>query len=154
MEEGTRVGASEWQYFVPYQQDFGQALQELRQQVFASGEFWWYGEGDYLPESMRVPRPTRLENVFDDENVQQSGTHSILDVFRVLAPGDAWEYGSVAPATAEEIHTATGTTHPDRSHAAVLSDTLDRQRWVGRCAVLYGDQGDPSEIVFWGHSGD
>lgn len=33
------MGASGWSYFVPYQQDIGQALQQLREQVFASGDF-------------------------------------------------------------------------------------------------------------------
>jgi len=33
------MGASGWSYFVPYQQDIEQALQQLREQVFASGDF-------------------------------------------------------------------------------------------------------------------
>jgi hypothetical protein len=34
------MGASGWSYFVSYQQDIAQALQQLREQVFASGDFY------------------------------------------------------------------------------------------------------------------
>jgi hypothetical protein len=33
------MGASGWRYFVPYQPDIQQALQELREDVFKRGEF-------------------------------------------------------------------------------------------------------------------
>jgi len=38
------MGASEWRYFVPYQEDLNLALRDLRQQVFSTGEYWWYGD--------------------------------------------------------------------------------------------------------------
>ena len=34
------MGAVSWDYVVPYQRDIAQALQQLRQQVFASGAFY------------------------------------------------------------------------------------------------------------------
>jgi hypothetical protein len=34
------MGASQWGYFVPYQADMEQALQDLRQQVFRDGTFY------------------------------------------------------------------------------------------------------------------
>jgi hypothetical protein len=148
------MGASVWEYFVPYQESLGQALQELRQRVFTAGDYWWYGEDESLPESLRAPRPERLEDVFDDEIVREEGTHSILDVFRILEPGEMWDYNTVVPTTAEEARRATGTDRPRRADAVTLDEALERQRWVGRCAVLYDEHGDPSEIMFWGHSGD
>ena|SRR5215207_4082950 len=151
------MGASAWEYFVPYQKDLNQALQDLRQRVFRAGEFWWFGEREVLTPSERLPRPGRLEDVFEHETVQESGTHSILDVFRVVEPGEPrdWrDYGTIIPATVDEVRAATGTDRPTRADAAALDEKLDRVRWVGRCAVLYDEHGGPSEIMFWGHSGD
>ena len=34
------MGASNWIYYVPYQENIEQALQCLRQQVFASGDYY------------------------------------------------------------------------------------------------------------------
>jgi hypothetical protein len=151
------MGASAWEYFVPYQEDLNQALHDLRRRVFDTGEFWWYGDSEHLPPSERVPRPGRLEDLFEDEYAREEGTHSILDVFRVLDPGqqrDWFDQGTIIPATVDEVRAATGTARPTRVDASVLDDKLDRARWVGRCAVLYDQQGNPTEIVFWGHSGD
>jgi hypothetical protein len=33
------MGASGWEYFVPYQQDINKALQELRQKAFDEGDY-------------------------------------------------------------------------------------------------------------------
>jgi hypothetical protein len=47
------VGASGWEYVVPYQDDLGAALDALRRQVFASGEYLkpsFYG--DVWPASL------------------------------------------------------------------------------------------------------
>ena len=41
------MGASSWSYYIPYQQDIAQALQELRQRVFEAGDYnrlWLYLE--------------------------------------------------------------------------------------------------------------
>lgn len=37
--EGCRMGASAWDYYVPYQEDLGAALEELRHRVFLAGEY-------------------------------------------------------------------------------------------------------------------
>ncbi len=44
------MGSSGWWHVVPYQDDIEQALQELRQQVFQSGEFanWRKDEVSYV----------------------------------------------------------------------------------------------------------
>ncbi len=34
------MGASRWSYFVPYQEDIGEALIVLRHEVFEAGDFW------------------------------------------------------------------------------------------------------------------
>jgi hypothetical protein len=40
------MGASSWEYFVPYQEDIEQALQDLRWQVFREGKFNNYAKED------------------------------------------------------------------------------------------------------------
>ncbi|MFI7068593.1 hypothetical protein ACIBL3_46930 [Kribbella sp. NPDC050124] len=151
------MGASDWRYFVPYQEDFSQALQDLRQQVFSTGDYWWYGDSEYLPPTLRSPRPARLEGLFEDEHAREAGTHSILDVLRVVDPDQPrnwYDQGTIIPATADEVRAATGTDRPTRADTADLDDKLPRARWVGRCAVLYDEHGNPTELTFWGHSGD
>jgi len=151
------MGASEWRYFVPYQEDLHQALQDLRRQVFSTGKYWWYGDSEYLSPANRLPRPARLEDLFEDEYVREEGTHSILDVLRVVDPDrprDWYDQGTIVPATADEVRAAIGTDRPTRADTAELDDKLPRARWVGRCAVLYDEHGNPTEIRFWGHSGD
>jgi hypothetical protein len=39
-------------------------------------------------------------------------------------------------------------------HIPVLKLFRPDERWGGRCAVLHEDAGNPSEICFWGVSGD
>jgi hypothetical protein len=51
------MGASAWEYLVPYQTDLGAALDALRRQVFASGKYVkpsFYGDVFDLPEPSSV----------------------------------------------------------------------------------------------------
>lgn len=149
------MGASEWEYYVPYQEDLNQALQELRQQVFDAKKYWWYGEEDFLEQP--VPRPERWEDVFEDEFVQESGTHSILDIQRVLPVGtplDPTPYSALVPTGADELRVVIGTDKPTHENAETLKQEIDRSRWVGRSTVLYDASGAPAELYLWGHSGD
>ncbi|MEV6404230.1 hypothetical protein AB0M58_14945 [Streptomyces bobili] len=147
------MGASGWEYFVPYREDLEGALQQLRQEVFASGDYYWGNGDDWLPEGERAAPPQSLEELWADELVQESGTHSILDIFRVVGPGDTPDYNTVEPVTAEEARELLGTGKLTRAHVKDF-DVFPRSRWVGRCAVLHDESGTPREICFWGHSGD
>ncbi|MFI1394266.1 hypothetical protein [Streptomyces sp. NPDC020681] len=86
--------------------------------------------------------------------VQEAGTHSILDIFRVVGPDDASDYNTVRPVTAEEARKLLGTDKLTHAHVFKDFECLPRSRWIGRCAVLHDDEGNPQEIHFWGHSGD
>jgi hypothetical protein len=147
------VGASGWSYFVPYQPDLNAALEALRHKVFTDGDYWWARGGFGKPASAYDNRPTTLDELYGDEWVQESGTHSILDMFRVLADGEAPDYGTVAPVTREEAELHAGTAVLTREHVDAI-DYLAERRWFGRCAVLHDADGQPSEIYFWGFSGD
>ncbi|MFJ9055780.1 hypothetical protein [Streptomyces sp. NPDC102409] len=147
------MGASEWDYYVPYQEDLDAALQQLRRRVFDAGDYFWVNGGGWRPEEGREPRPRTLEELCQDELVRDAGTHSILDVFQVLGPDDTPDCNTVEPVSAEEARELLGTDKLTRAHVKDF-DVFPRSRWVGRCAVLHDEQGQPQEICFWGHSGD
>jgi hypothetical protein len=153
------MGASSWEYVVPYQADFGAALAALRRQLFQ--------EGDYLkPESWAawgVPEPRSLDDLHREEYGEfmgTYGTHSIIDVVGVCPaePGPG-KPGMIRPLTEGEYLELFGIVHPGRGEYAPLansgrlSEFLTGGRWTGRAAVLWSDE-VPSEIVFWGYSGD
>jgi hypothetical protein len=172
------MGSSVWNYVVAYQPDLRAAFEALQAKVLAEGDYWWAVRGE--PARNCPDRPRDLEELFRDEHVQESGTHSILDMDRVLEPGEApkygWiaeldtvtspldlgrlftelgepEYGTVAPVTAEEAKECVGVEKLTREHLEAIDD-LAGHRGFGRCAVLHDAEGVPDGIYFWGHSGD
>ncbi|WP_231157691.1 hypothetical protein [Streptomyces sp. CNZ748] len=147
------MGASEWDYYVPYQEDLDAALQKLRREVFESGDYHWVDGDKWLAKDSTEPLPQSLDELWDHELVQEAGTHSILDVLRVLGPDDTPDHRTVEPVTGEEARELLGTDVLTRAHVKDF-DVFPRSRWVGRCAVLHDDDGKPQEIYFWGHSGD
>jgi hypothetical protein len=148
------VGASGWSYFVEYQPDFGKALDELRTKVFLEGDYWWAEPSEFGKSASDFPnRPQTEEELWSSESVQESGTHSILDVHEVVRPGDKPDFGTVEPVTAAEALRCAGVATLTRAHVEQIGE-LAAQRWFGRCAVLHDDAGQPSEIYFWGFSGD
>jgi hypothetical protein len=147
------MGASGWGYFVSYQPDLAAALQALREQVFAEGDYYWPGEADWRPVEECRPRPQTMAELFADEGVQYSGTHSILDVDRLIGPDEPPDFGTVRPMSAAEARQLVGVERVTRAHIGVI-DRDDDGRWTGRCVVLHDEHGQPEEIYFWGHSGD
>ncbi len=148
------MGASTWSYYVPYQRDLSKALHSLQDEVFAAGDYWWAEPGEYGKTAAAFPdRPRTEEELWAAESVQESGTHSILDMSHVIPAGTDDGPGTVEPVTPEQALAATGTLRPTREHAKALSD-LAAQRWYGRCAVLHDEEGRPAELYFFGYSGD
>jgi hypothetical protein len=172
------MGASVWSYVVEYQPDLGAAFAALQAKVLAEGDYWW-AVRDASARGF-ADRPRDIKELFRDEHVQESGTHSILDMDRVLGPGEApdygWmaeidnvtsplelsrlfttlgqpEYGTVAPVTAAEALECVGVEKLTRDHLEAIED-LGGYRGFGRCAVLHDADGKPDAICFWGHSGD
>ncbi|WP_349880712.1 hypothetical protein ABIH81_14205 [Micromonospora sp. HUAS YX12] len=148
------MGASGWNYFTAYQPDAQAALDELRRQVFEAGDYWWAVPGGFGSSAADFPdRPRSEEELWADERVQESGTHSILDMTWVLADGEEPDFGTLAPVTEAEALARAGVARPTRAHVQALAP-LAEQRWFGRYAVLHDDAGAPSELYFWGFSGD
>ncbi|MEU3300983.1 hypothetical protein ABZ729_14325 [Streptomyces sp. NPDC006678] len=141
------MGASGWDYSVPYQGDLGAAFAGLRRRVFDGHDYYWLGEDE------GEPWPSTEEELWEDEDVQEEGTHSILDIFRLIGPDEAEDCNTLRLVTDEEAFRLFGTRKPTRADVPELID-LPCQRWRGRCAVLHDDRGMPQEIYFWGASGD
>ncbi len=155
------MGASGWEYVVPYQQDLGAALDALRRQVFASGDFI---KPSYYGAVFDLPEPSSVDDLFEQERYWEfmgtSGTHSIIDVVNVV-PVDfkGEEFGTIRPLSDSECVELFGVAQPGRADFTPLSNSgrlheyVTGGRWTGRVAVLWAD-GAPAEIAFWGYSGD
>ena len=150
------LGASDWEYVVPYQHDLGAALTGLRRRVFE--------DGDYIsPAEFGLPAPASVEDLVHEEYWEfmgTHGTHSILDVLDVTTPDNtSQEYATIRPLTEDEYVALFGSTTPSSDAFAELSnsdrlhDYVDGGRGTGRVAILW-EGGKPSELAFWGYSGD
>jgi hypothetical protein len=156
------MGASGWEYVTPYEGTVEQSLAALH-----TREFQEFRSDDDSYESLEVLWE-------DEEFMGEEGTHSILDIQRVVhttaAPSEhrATDYGTLRPlAPARAVHHF-GTDRPtpgqfqealDRAYAAMgprREDTLldeCRMRWTGVYVVLYSDD-KPTHLGIFGYSGD
>jgi hypothetical protein len=71
----------------------------------------------------------------------------------LVADGEEPDYGTVQPVIETEALEHLGVTKLTRSHVEALKPLAHRS-WFGRCAVLNDAGGSPTEIYFWGFSGD
>ena len=56
------MGASGWDYYVPYQSDLQAALDELRQRVLDSGDYWWAVPYEFGKSAREFPNRPRTED--------------------------------------------------------------------------------------------
>jgi hypothetical protein len=146
------MGASGWRYVVPHDPDLGSVLELLRRQVFKDRDYY------YLPDDHEWP--DTMAELFADESVQQEGTHSILDIFRVIGSDEDDDYGTLRSLRRDEVVRHFGSETPDRAafdraHDSTAPDglLLSGRRWSGYCTTLY-EADVPAEMVTWGFSGD
>lgn len=132
------MGAEPYDYTVPYEPDIQSALDKLRQQVFASGE---YNGADLNP-----PTPEAAL-----EMAEEDGTRSILDISRI---SEAPDFCCAAPFSADELRRYFGTDKPTKQMLRASDDFWDDlDRGMARYVILYeGDE--PKEIYFAGYSFD
>lgn len=158
------MGASGWEYVTAYKGSVKQSLEALHAQVFQE----LYGDDKTY---------RHIEELWQDEEFMgQEGTHSILDIDRVVqttaAPSDhkIEDYGTLRPLAHERIVHHFGTDRPTpgrfeevlaRADEAIglppggAETLLDecRMRWTGLYVVLYtGDE--PTHLGIFGFSGD
>jgi hypothetical protein len=103
--------------------------------------------------------------------VKHSGTHSILDVARVVHTSepptwDRWreDLGTVRPLADDRVILHFGTTRPSRTQFQALADgpgasgAMEFHDEVKMCGtglyVLWYDGDQASDVGFWGYSGD
>jgi hypothetical protein len=162
------MGASGWAYVTPYRGDVEASLEELQRRVFGDGEYYWFWEQH--PGDDPLPRPASIDGIWETETMKELGTHSILDVDRVLATTDppvrmnAGDYATVRPLAADRVRRHFGTDRPTRAQFEALAFASDspgysdfmeelRVRSAGLFVLLY--EGDAvADVGFWGYSGD
>ncbi|MEU6342851.1 hypothetical protein ABZ883_18150 [Streptomyces sp. NPDC046977] len=160
------MGASGWDYVTSYRGSLQATLTALQGEVFQE----LYGSGEEYGS---------LEELHaDEEFMGEEGTHSILDIERVvetkrrLRSPRTDEYGTIRPlAPARLIHhfgterptvdqyndtlarsyEAMATSRPGEEDTTLLGEL--RTRWTGFCVLLYTDD-RPTHVGFFGFSGD
>jgi hypothetical protein len=158
------MGASGWDYIAPFDGSVERALEKLHAQVFQEE----YGDDDTYET---------LEDLYaDEEFMGEEGTHSILDIERVVdttnAPSErrAEDFGTLRPVAPARITHHFGTDHPtpeqfqaqvDEAYEAMTDHRRSEKtlidecqmRWTGLYVVLYtGDE--PTHLGIFGYSGD
>ncbi|NGO79687.1 hypothetical protein G6045_29110 [Streptomyces sp. YC504] len=162
------MGASGWQYVTAYEGSVEASLAALHARVFAED----YGD-DEAYES--------LDDLWDDEEFMgEEGTHSILDIQRVVymssppAPTDSDDYATLRPVRPDRVRHHFGTERPTpaqfedllaqaheasraaRPHPANTLLDEPHMRWTGLFVLLYPEAGErePSHVGIFGYSGD
>ena len=132
------MGAEPYEYFVPYQANFQAALDQLRAQVFASGQY----NGAEL-------HPTSPEEAL--ELADADGTASILDIQEIA---DEPDFCCAAPLSSDELVEFFGTEKPSRADLGQGDGLWEHlERGQARYVVLYEGE-RPSELYFAGYSFD
>lgn len=139
------MGASDWHYVVGYRDTIGDAFAELQRKVLS--------EGDYYKE-FTFETFSDLEAARYDEDFWDVGTHSILDMMKVIEARERDETAAVRVLRDDEVVALFGTDRPTAADfERFLSTEWYVNRWEGRTTVLY-DDGKPARLAFWGISGD
>ena len=176
------MGATQWTYTTRFQPDINSALQELRQEVFARGEYhkpweelrkfradleskpkdqltdWERGWLATPPVEPPDPLPATIEELFEHNG--ESGTHSILDIFGTAEKREPFR---AAPVPNDVLLATFGTTRPTHEQLTCCEESEENEawqeflaylhRWEGFYFVVYKDN-QPDGIVFVGCSGD
>ena len=153
------MGASSWNYIVPFQKDIAQALADLQRRVFDEGEYYRSDDYDIDYSSLEALFAARESDVFWDV-----GTHSILDIDQIIETGRPDEPGAIRALSSDETRALLGGEQPtradlERAYNVPVEMGCDTPiesgypRWSGRFTILYRD-GVPDELAFWGYSGD
>lgn len=146
------MGASSWDYVVPYRTDIMEAVLNLQRQVFADGDYWKGYHDEFDTGSL-----DELLALKDGMRFWEEGTHSILDMDRILVPGAEDEADAIDVFPDDETLRFLGSDQPTRQDFDGARDDIllnaDLPRWHGRYVILYEDR-KPAQIAFFGYSGD
>ncbi|HZT42725.1 MAG TPA: hypothetical protein VFA07_11220 [Chthonomonadaceae bacterium] len=165
------MGATGWTYWIPYQSDLDKALRELKEQVFARGEYNKpFTAEDYLeilgekadprlaralPSRASLTPPQTIGELL--RQCAESGTGSILDIERVAAEP---QFGAIAPLPNETLRNLFGTEKPTQEMVAQWAGripTIEEPRLYRREQGIYVityQGGEPNQVYIEGCSGD
>jgi len=153
------MGAHPYWYFVPYEDDFGAALEKLREREFQAGRYNPVTPFQAFPIDLSAPAPgakhASIEQVM--EQCDESGTRSILDIAQVApAPfdGSGMPFMTAFPLAPSDVEGLFGTSKPTRKEVETNKRMWDR---IDRGSAVYTvifDKGEPHEIFFGGYSFD
>jgi len=147
------MGGHAYGYFVPYNPDLQQALDDLRSREFKAGRYNPAVPFPAFPATDKAPaaRPMHasIEEVMED--MDEDGTRSILDIMTVADAPDFCTAGPVPESTLKKLY---GTAQPTRKQVeANMAFLEDVER--GQCVYILLHQGaNPIEIFFTGISFD
>ena len=132
------MGGWPYQYVVPFQNDVQAALDALRADVFARGDYNGWSA-----------RPASIKEAVQRSG--ESGTRSILDIERVsTVPA----LRRAAPLTAAEMERYFGDAQPTVTMIEACDDLWeDLERGQARYVVVY-EGGVPARLAFMGYSFD
>src|SRR5215510_2220933 len=105
-------------YFVPYQKNFQQAMEELREQEFKAGRYYPVNDASFQEDFGETPATIEEAREMADAD----GTRSILDIDRV---GDEADYGVVRRLTEKEVIAYFGTKEPTRDAVKANDDFFE-----------------------------
>src|SRR5258706_14027963 len=117
------MGASGWEYVVPYQRDLGAALDSLRREVFAAGD---YVKPSSYCDVFDLPDPSSVDDLTEQDRYGEfmgtSGTHSIIDVLSVIAADfDGDDFRTIRPLADAEGAELFGAAQPGRAENGPLA---------------------------------
>jgi hypothetical protein len=147
------MGAHPYWYFVKYNDDIGEALQELREREFRAGRYNPVLRFIDFPLGPNPPAPGSRHASIQDalDATDADGTRSILDLDHV---SDGPDFGAVSPVPDDVLLDLYGTARPTRQMVEANDEFLeDVERGQGIYIVLYKDD-KPDEIYFAGYSCD
>src|SRR5438034_7295593 len=150
---------SEWSYWVDYDPDISAALQRLREDVFARGDYATadspiaVGSRRIIPPVQPKPKPSTIEELLEQEG--DSGTHSILDITSI-SPKPKRRAISPFPESLLVEYFGSQTPSPSEVQEVYEFGSLEKfvsKRWRGIYIICSFDN-KPSDIFFAGCSGD
>ncbi|EWT02619.1 hypothetical protein N865_02490 [Intrasporangium oryzae NRRL B-24470] len=160
------VGASGWSYRTPFMGSVQESFLAVQRQILESGDYIWPWD-DFDPaetDAEGFARPASLDQLAaakQTEDFWEKGTHTMLDLDRVSEADDPDELGAARALSDAEMTEVLGTDQPTSEDLARVHDPAgDRPledligpKWSGRSLLVYQNDA-PSEVFFWGWSGD
>jgi hypothetical protein len=159
------MGASGWEYFVPYQPDIQAALDRLRHQAYEKGDYWKIGtrleviaqtrkDLERLGDESSIPKEQRIRGHLEsyirmlealpepktiDEKIAEvmaiNETDGANSILDIDRISGAPAFGVAAPLSDTELIGLFGTARP--SHAMIVEHKLELMGWRDTSMATY-----------------